>query len=196
MSQDSSAGFTIPPAIATRADFSRVMRELERVDNDLEAQKARAGGGMSNPGGNAVQYLLPSMSKGLNDFLEVNKVDLGNDKARMELREQMRRLKDHAPVVQMTFAADVDPETLTWLASWTRQNLHPQALLQVGLQPGLVGGVYIRTPNHVYDFSLRGRLREKRGAIREAIDAAVARQEQAAPVAPVPQQPAARGAAA
>lgn len=189
MSQSGPAGFTIPPAIATRADFSRVMRELERVDNDLEAQKARAGGGVGSAAGHAVQYLLPSMSKGLNDFLEMNKIALGNDKARMELREQMRRLKDHAPVVQMTFAADVDPETLTWLASWTRQNLHPQALLQVGLQPGLVGGVYIRTPNHVYDFSLRGRLREKRGAIREALDAALARQTQAAPVAEPASQP-------
>jgi hypothetical protein len=162
------------------------MRELERVDNDLEAQKARATGG-------AVQYLLPSMSKGLNDFLEMNKFDLGNDKARMDLREQMRRLKDHAPVVQMTFATDVDPETLTWLASWTRQNLHPQALLQIGLQPGLVGGVYLRTPNHVYDFSLRGRLREKRGAIREALDGALARQAQPAPVAEPAPQPVAGG---
>ncbi len=180
---ETDAKFVIPPAVATRADFSRVMLELERVDNDLEAQKARAAG-------QPVSYLLPAMSRALNEFVEVNKIDLASDKARMALRERMRHLKDHAPVVQMTFARDVDPASMTRLAAWCRENLHPQTLLQVGMQPALVGGVYIRTPNHVYDFSLRQRLQDRRSTIAASLDELLSKQA----VRPTPEEQA-QGAA-
>ena len=161
--------FVVPPAIVTRADFARVMRELEQVDNNFEAQKARGTGHERG-------YVLPTMSKALSDFLETNKIDLGNDQARMVLRERMRHLNDHAPLIRMTFAGEVDPRSAEQLAAWIRQNLHPQALLAIGLQPSLVGGVYIRTPNHVYDFSLRKQLAGKRAALIEGLDAAIAKQ--------------------
>jgi hypothetical protein len=146
------------------------MRELERLDNDLESQKARGAG----RGGHG--YVLPTMSKALSDFLEANKVDLSNDQARMVLRERMRHLSDHAPLIRLTFAGEIDPGAAEQLAAWIRQNLHPQALLAIGMQPSLVGGVYIRTPNHIYDFSLRKVLAGKRGALIEGLHASIARQ--------------------
>jgi len=48
------------------------------------------------------------------------------------------------------------------LVLWFRKSVNKQTLLEVGLQPALVGGVYIRTPNHVHDFSLRSKLQGQR----------------------------------
>lgn len=147
-----------PPALTGRADISRLLRELEALDNDLESQRARSKG----KGGS---YRLPNMSRALNDFLETNKLDIADDQTRMNLRTQLRKLKDHAPVIHMTFASDADPDSMQRIVAWIRQELHPQALISVGLQPSLVGGVYVRTPNHVHDLSIRAHMRDSRGVI-------------------------------
>jgi F0F1-type ATP synthase delta subunit len=155
---------TFPPALVGRSDLSRLLRELEALDNELESQKARSHGKTDG-------YHIPNMSRALNDFLEINKIDIANDHVRMDIRSQMRKLKDHAPVVHMTFATETDPESMQKIVDWIRKELHPQALISVGLQPSLVGGVYIRTPNHVHDLSIRAHMRDSREVIVKALDA-------------------------
>jgi len=87
--------------------------------------------------------------------------------------------------MHMTFATVADPESLQKLVDWIRQEIHPQALLHVGLQPALVGGVYLRTPNHIHDFSLRQLLADKRSIIVDELNAAL----NAVPVAAAPAAP-------
>lgn len=158
------AQFVFPPALIGRADLARLLRELENLDNDLESQRARNRD-------KAEGYHMPNMSRALSDFIETNKIDMTNDHARMILTTQLRKLKDHAPVIHMTFASEADPESLQQLVTWIRGELHPQALLSVGLQPSLIGGVYVRTPNHVHDFSIRAHMKDSRKLIVEALDA-------------------------
>ena len=89
---------------------------------------------------------------------------------RVALKEWLHVLKDKAPIIHMTFAVDVDTEVLQKLTAWVRDNAHPQGLITVGLQPSLVGGVYIRTPNHVHDFSMRSLLQNKRDVLVKALE--------------------------
>jgi hypothetical protein len=163
VSQAPAATYLLPPALTGRPDISRLMRELEALENDIESQRVR--------GAAANGYHLPTFSKSLNDFLEQNKLDVTDDQTRMKLSEDLRHLKDQAPIIHLTFASEADPEFLQQLTSWIRTNIHPSALLSVGLQPSLVGGVYVRTPNHVHDFSLRAHLKSKRQIILDALEA-------------------------
>jgi hypothetical protein len=140
------------------------VREVESLDNELESQKAR------NHATGQKGYRMPNTSRGLSDFAELNKIDLADDKSRVFLKEQMKVMKDKAPIIHMTFAVEADPESLKFLVEHIRKELHPQALLSVGLQPSLVGGVYMRTPNRVHDFSMRAKLSESRVVIRQDIE--------------------------
>lgn len=169
MSQAEAVRFAFPPSLIGHADVARLLRELETLDNDLGSQRAR------NRGTNA-GYRLPNTSPALSDMLALNKIDIANDRARMDLRTQLRKLKDHAPVLHLTFAAETDPEALQQIVEWIRKELHPLALITVGLQPSLIGGVYVRTPNHVHDFSVRAHMQNGRGIIVRAIDALVGAQ--------------------
>jgi hypothetical protein len=153
-----------PPALISRADLARLVREIEDIDNDLGAQKAR------NHATGKTGYSLPALSHVMNDFVELNKIDIANDQARMHLKEQMKIIKDKAPVMHMTFAVEADPASLQKLTAYLRKEIHPQALLVVGLQPALVGGAYIRTPNHIHDFSVRAKMAEKRGIILQDLE--------------------------
>jgi G3E family GTPase len=146
--------------------LARLVREVEGLDNDFEVQKARA-----RATGQQVAYRMPSLSRSLADFLELNKINVGDDQGRMLLKEQLRVMKDQAPIIHMTFAVEADPTSLAQLVAYLRKEIHPQTLLSIGLQPSLVGGAYVRTPNHVHDFSLRELLASKRGVIAQELDA-------------------------
>ena len=156
--------YSIPATLVSRSDLARLAREVEDIDNELEAQKARAGG-------KEVSYVLPNMSRSLNDFAEANKLNVADGQQRAELKKHLRTLKDHAPIMHFTFAVEAEPAFLQQLVAWVRQEIHPQALLAVGLQPALAGGTYLRTPSHVHDFSLRSLLQSKREVMVKELEA-------------------------
>ena len=158
------ADFLLPPIVVTRIDLTHLVHELERIDVELTTASVRT------KAGSPVQE-MPRVSESLAAFINLNKLIVDTPSARSELIKQMRLLKDRAPTVHMTFATEADSESLHQLAEWLRASVHPQAVIAVGLQPGLLAGVHIRTPNHVHDFSLRASLSSGRGLLIKELEA-------------------------
>lgn len=156
--------FVLPSSVVTKVDVSHLVSEVERIDDALTAAAVRAGVG-------ATQDVAPVVSQQLTDFLAQNTLSLLVAKDRTELIKQLRLLKEKVPVIHMTFAVTADPESLQEIAAWVRTEVSPQAVIAVGLQPSLVAGVYLRTPNHVQDLSLRGRLAEQRDVLAKELGA-------------------------
>lgn len=155
--------FTLPPSVVTKIDVSRLVREVERVDDAMTTSAIRAKAGGEG-------QTMPMLSDQLSEFLNQNKLSLANSKERGDLVKELRLLKDKVPVLTMTFAVTADAESLQKLAEWVRSAVHPQAVIAVGLQPALVAGVYLRTPNHVHDFSVRGALEGRHGLLVEELE--------------------------
>jgi len=143
-----AADFILPPSVVTKIDVSRLVSEVEKLDSDLTTAAVRAKTG-------APQADRPTVSEQLATFLTQNKLAFDSSQARSALVQQLRILKDKVPVIHMTFAVQSDPQSLQQIVQWLRTSVHPQAVISVGLQPSLVAGVYMRTPNHVHDMSLR-----------------------------------------
>lgn len=145
------ADFILPPTIVSKVDVSRLVGEVERLDNALTSKAVREKAG-------SPAQAAPILSEQLTDFLTQNQLQFATSQERSELVKQLRLLKDNVPVLTMTFAVVADRESLQQLTQWVRTTLHPQAVITAGLQPALVAGVYVRTPNHVHDLSVRGLL--------------------------------------
>lgn len=160
----SAADFVLPASIVTKIDVSRLVAELERVDNELTTAAVRA-----DQGGPVTAQ--PALSQQMSDFLTQNDLHIENSGERTRVMNELRILKDAVPVIHMTFAVNADPESLQQLALWFRTSINPHAVIAVGLQPGLVAGVYLRTPNHVHDLSLRQMLKAGRGKLVEELGA-------------------------
>jgi len=158
------AEFGLPPSIVTKVDVSRMINELESVDNQLTAMAVRAR--TTRP----PNQTPPILSDQLTDFLKQNKLDIDTGRERRLLIQQLRLLKDKMPVIHMTFAVTADRESLSQLVHWLRTSVHAQAVISVGLQPALVAGVYMRTPNHVHDFSLRAALARSHEALVKELE--------------------------
>lgn len=157
------ADFVLPPSVISKVDVSHLVNEAERVDNELTSAEVRE---KTGSGGNP----QPMVSSQFADFLEQNKLQLGDSRQRSELLRQLHHLKDNVPTIHMTFAVPADRESLSELAMWLRSSIHPQAVIAVGLQPALVAGVYLRTPNHVHDFSVRGLLEGRRDVLVKELE--------------------------
>ena len=158
------AEFTLPPSVVTKLDVARLVSEMERIDSDLTTRDAH------------IKSDIPvteqiSFTEQLADFLAVNNLEIGDSAQRMELITALRRFKVTAPSVHMTFASSADTESLRHLVVWLRESVHPQAIVTVGMQPSLIGGVYIRTPNHIHDFSMRAKLAGHRDIIVREVEA-------------------------
>ena len=157
------AEYVLPPTVVTRVDIARLVREVEWVDNELTTAMVRAKAGVQQPA-------QPVITGALEDFLRLNKLSLEAAQKRSNVLKQLRQLKDSAPIIHMTFAVNADRESLQELAAWLRSSIHPQAVISVGLQPALVAGVYLRTPNHVHDFSMRAALGKNRSVLVKELE--------------------------
>lgn len=155
--------FVLPPSVVSKIDVSRLVSEVELIDNELTAAMVRAKTG-------APEQPRPVLSETLEEFLQQNGLTLEDSHHRSELIKQLRELKRNVPVIHMTFAVPADHHSLQQLAGWLRTAVHPQAVIAVGLQPSLVAGVYVRTPNQVHDFSLRALLRGHHNLLIEELE--------------------------
>lgn len=84
-----------------------------------------------------------------------------------DLVEHLKSLK--LPVVHITLAALPSRPQRAQLIDWFRATLGPSVLMSFVADRSLGGGVIIRTPNHVYDFSWRQQLLVGRRKVAEII---------------------------
>ena len=166
MSHDTTSQPTLllPDSVATKRNLVSLVHEVECIDETMIAAEVKAKVGVE-------ASHSPELSDHLASFLTLNHLSLDGSRTRSQLVAYLRRLKDQAPVVHMTFATEADDDSLRQLAAWVRQSVHPQAVMTVGLQPDLIGGVHVRTANHVQDLSIRARLKDARHSIVEELEA-------------------------
>lgn len=159
--QKAEKSFVLPLQIVGSVDLSRLIRELETLDDFLHQASIR------KPG-TAVK--LPRSSRLLEEFASENGASLLEESHRKWLIEQAKVFKDKAPRIHMSFAVDPSATFTQKILVWLRQNVHPYILLDVGLQPTIAAGCIVRTTNHVFDLSLREYLQQNRELLSRGIE--------------------------
>lgn len=152
----------LPDDISSHTILRQVRRELEAVDEFVRQHDIR------EPGKQAV---LPRVGRALQGLAEANGLQLLEAEHRKQLTDFLNAVETHAPRLQISFAVEATPTAMNRLIQWLRGNLHPQALLEVGLQPTIIAGCIVRTPNKVFDFSLRKRFADAEDLLVQSIEA-------------------------
>lgn len=158
-----SSMLALPNEVITKADISRLVLEAEYVDNQMTTQSVRKkAGAQTNE-----KTITPGVFA---EFLTINKLSFNDSPERTDVIRKLRALKDDVPVLHMTFSVPADRESLARLTKWVRASVHQQAIIEAGLQPSLIAGVVLRTPNHMHDFSLRAAMKESRGLLLKELE--------------------------
>lgn len=156
----------LPVLAVGPSEVGRLERELESLDDYLRQANLRSHG----------QPIagLPKTSRMLGAFIEENGLNLLLPAERARAVAFMRKIQDDAPVVTMSFAVDPSAAFVGKLVGWLRQNVHPELLLRVGLQPNIAAGCTLRTASRSYDFSLRAHFAQQRGLLVRTLREAAA----------------------
>lgn len=104
-------------------------------------------------GGKSVK--LPNMSRTLEDLALGSNLNLLKKTDRDRLTKFLTLLIEKAPVLHISFASEPSAVFLNKLIAWLRENIHPQVVVSVGLQPSIAAGCIVRTENRQFDFSFR-----------------------------------------
>lgn len=150
----------LPVLIFGVVELRRLVREIDSLDNFLKQAQARQGG---------KQPSLPRLSRLLDDLATQNQMNLLHDDDLKVLRKYLVDIQKTAPVLHFSFASDPSSAFMAKLVTWLRRNIHPYALVTLGLQPSIAAGCIMRTTNKSFDFSLRHRLGENYEYLSQSI---------------------------
>lgn len=155
--------FVITSSIIGPTDVSRLLREVQHFADFMSQSQIRK----------SHEARFPTPTHMLNELYEDNGLNLLQQEDRQKLIKALETLKKTAPVLHLSFAVDPSPQFMKRLIVWLRQEIHPYALVQVGLQPSLGAGCTLRTDNKYFDLSLRQRLRDRRDMLSQKLSTAV-----------------------
>lgn len=142
----------LPTAVVGQSEINRLLRELAALDDFFLAAAARpAGTGVKPP---RLTYMLEQLARG-------NSYNLLEESGRSELKDKLQQILKVAPLLHISFAAEPSPRIVDTILGWIRSNIHPYALLQIGLQPTIAAGCVLRTNNQIFDMSLRSNLQKQ-----------------------------------
>ncbi len=157
----------LPAAVVSDTDINHLVRELDSLNNFFLTAAARKGGTSIQP---------PRVTRILNTIATDAEHNLLDEKQRQSLARELKTIQSTAPVMHISFATEPSPQVLEQILVWMRANIHPYALLQVGLQPTIAAGCVLRTTNKVFDMSLRSYLDRQKEYLVELIKGAVREQ--------------------
>ena len=145
-------------SIASKADVTRLYRELDlyctqEIQNKIRQDKNQT----------------TVVSDQLKEFALQNSIDLSNKTDCDLLLNALSIFKDKLIVVHISFPVEPSLNCVHKLVVWFRQNIDPNIVVQVGLQPSIAAGIIVRTPSKQFDFSLRRHLYEQSNKLQEAL---------------------------
>lgn len=151
--------FILPPQVSGRTDINRLLRELEMLEEAMIAEQTK-----KSP--------APKVTSLLNQTALVNGYKLLEQTHRRHITDQLTKIRDHAPLLHISFAAEPSPKVAETILGWLRANVHRYVLLQIGLQPAIAAGCVLRTPNKIFDMSLGASLQKQTPYLLELLKGA------------------------
>ena len=136
----------LPIAVVSPTDIARLVRETENLDEFFRQSAIRDGG---------TPQSAPRYSRLLDELVVANSMNLLQADHRAILLELLHGLANSAPILHISFSVDPPGPYVQKIVNWLRQNIHPNILVRVGLQPNIGAGCVVRTANKSFDFSLR-----------------------------------------
>lgn len=145
-------------SIASKGDVTRLYRELDlyctlQAQNKIRQDK-------NHP---------TAVSDYLKEFAMQNSIDLNNNANSELLLKALLNFKEKLVVVHISFPVEPTLECVHKLVVWFRQNVDPNIVVQIGLQPSIAAGIIVRTPSKKFDFSLRKHLYAQSNKLQKAL---------------------------
>jgi len=151
-----SPSLKLSTSITSPVDISRLIREVDFIDESLLQLGLRSGGS---------PVKVPKTSYLMDKLVRLNGLKLLLQPDRQALKQYLTTIHAQAPVIHISFGADPSAVFTEKLIGWLRREIHQEVLLTIGMQPNLGAGCILRTTNKQFDLSLRQTLITQRNLL-------------------------------
>lgn len=149
MVESRSSNAMLPVYIIGKPQLSAILREIQYMDDVMHQNN------LTDSISAVASMHATTSNRGLNELAQSRGYRLDSSNDRQQLARDVQSLIASSPEYHISFASEPPIRKLKQLVQWLRENVHPQLLVQVGLQPLITAGCVIRTNNSVIDLSLR-----------------------------------------
>lgn len=150
----------LPDTIISKADVTRLQKQVAELDDKLHQHRLKNNDELPN---------LPVLPAAVTLTVEAFGIEINADEHRAKFLKQLEGILANSPVIHISFAVTPKPAFMQKITHWFRTEVHPTALIQVGLQPSIAAGCIVRTPNKQFDFSLRQFLQTKQDLLVQSV---------------------------
>lgn len=154
----SEPGINLTDTIVTPIELGKIQRELFTLDEFLTHSGVKSARSSMSPPSPMLQSLITA-----------SKLEMLKSDERTQLVNQLKFVRRTAPVVHITFASTPSKRALRALVKWFRDNIHPNTLIEPGVQPSIAGGCLVRTSTKTFDFSIQKILSETKPNLIKAL---------------------------
>jgi hypothetical protein len=158
--QSPNAEFVLPVLVFGITEVHRVTRELNDLEDYFTQTELRK---------TIEAAPVPKTSRSLEALAVENNCDLVKAADRKLLLAFLKGVIEKAPRIHISFSSDPSAAFTGKVVEWFRRNTSPIVLVQVGLQPTIAAGCVLRTPNKMFDFSLRQRFEVQRALLATSL---------------------------
>lgn len=158
--------FELPPQLATPQAIAACLHELIQVQENVRTSSlAKRTGATGRPAaalhlGTDAQELL----KGVATPGKITLTELGT------AIQYLQQVQQDAPVVTITLASEITIDQQRTLAAWFQKLSTQTVLCKFATDASIAGGVIVRTPHRMYDFSFATLLRSQTAALSKELN--------------------------
>lgn len=154
----------LPVDLYSPDQLSAIMLELFNYSGDLRDAAVRAKTTQRK------EAAPPSASALLLGVFHAAGVKAASAAETEKLLKDLEQIRAHAPTVRITLAALPNRELKQQFTTWFRTQIHPHVLLTFSARSDIGGGLVLQAGSHIYDFSFKKQILEKRQRIGELFD--------------------------
>lgn len=147
----SEPGIDLTDVIVTPIELGKIQRELFAIDDFLKQAETKS-----------THAAMPAPGPLLQSLITSSKLEMLKTDERTQLVNKLKFVRRTAPVVHITFASTPSKRALRALVKWFRANIHPNTLIEPGVQASIGGGCLVRTSTKTFDFSIQKILAESK----------------------------------
>ncbi|MEI7683306.1 MAG: F0F1 ATP synthase subunit delta [Candidatus Saccharibacteria bacterium] len=151
----------LPLSIVTPADVTDCLSDLSQY------QKSVQNNHLVHKVGGATKPAVTELSQPAIDLLGVGE-KLPTNEDIIQAMDYLAALHKQPLVLHLTVVAELPLKGQVAIAEWFRDSCHPEALLSFSVNSQIGGGIKVRTPYHLHDYSYASQLEaNKKDLIKE-----------------------------
>lgn len=158
--------FNLTPWLSSPMRLTQVEGELQQYALWYAHSKIQRQVGAGNSTADAPKLSVPTLAL----LAEVQKEQAITGDSFDDIIARLKTITQTAPSVTVTLAAAPSEGLKQTIVSWMRTQVDPNALVTFQLNSAMLGGLVVRLGSHMYDWSFRRQILDKKGQFAEVLN--------------------------